>query len=440
MTDHPVSAPAPRASRAAMPFRLNLDQQRKRAKELLDGLRAGDAEALRRFRRHHPRAQHIGGDGIDHLARLSEAQLVIARELGLPSWPRLKAHVLALQQSRDSIEKRAGAPDGDAPTLHIRCGSDIRDALNTAGFAGDFLEYADPLCQGPVLADEAWLTHRAAFLAQAYGDWIGRTAEQEEERLRQAEDALRSAARAYERIVLWFEHDSYDQLILARCLAQFAGTVPRRLELISVGKYPGGMRFIGLGQLPPEALRLLWQERKPVTAAQLAAGHAVWEMLRLGDPTPLARMARMGLPELPPLAFAIRRHCQELPGLQDGLSLTERLVLQILSDGPRTAAEIYNVLMMEREPLPWLSDLMMLHVLERMHRCRAPIFDGAPENWGAGWPQERLSITPLGRAVLAGEVDWLSLSPPERWLGGVRIPSAPPSWRWDERSGTTLRR
>jgi hypothetical protein len=31
--------------------------------------------------------------------------------------------------------------DGDVPTLHIRCVSDIRDKLRTAGFGSDFLEY-----------------------------------------------------------------------------------------------------------------------------------------------------------------------------------------------------------------------------------------------------------------------------------------------------------
>ncbi len=69
-------------------------------------------------------------------------------------------------------------------------------------------------------------------------------------------------------MVAWFEHDSYDQLILARCLAQFAETPPSRLELVTLDQYTGAMRFIGLGQLPPEALRLLWEKRTPVSTEQ----------------------------------------------------------------------------------------------------------------------------------------------------------------------------
>jgi hypothetical protein len=437
VTDRPDQ---PRASTPApSPFRLNLEQQRKRAKELLQGLRAGDAEALRRFRAHHPRADGLDDAAIAQCcAGLSEAQLVIARELGLPSWPRLKAHILAMHRARESIVHHANAPDAGITTLHIRCGTDIQRPLKQAGFAGNFLEYSDPLCQGPVAADGNWLARRAAFVAEAYGTRTGQKREEIAAKLDQAEMALRMAARHYERIVLWVEHDSYDQLVLARCLAQFAETPPHQLDLISVDRYPGGARFIGLGQLPPEALRLLWQDRQPVSERQMLAGQRVWNELRAADPAQLAAAASDGIPELPHLAKAVRRHCQELPWTRDGLSLTERLVLQILSDGPRTVGEVFRILMREREPLPWLGDVMLLHILDSMKQSREPVFIGAFEAAHQHWRDEWLSITATGRAVLAGDVDWLSLEPPERWLGGVCIPAAPPCWRWEEQTAMTV--
>jgi hypothetical protein len=295
-------------SRSASPFRLNLEQQRKRAKELLQGLRTGEADARSRFRRHHPHGPGISDARVvDRLTRLSEAQLVIARELGLPSWARLKAHIAAMQQARDRISSSTDAADDDCPTLHIRCGSDLGPALEEAGFRGAFLEYSDPLCQGPVMKDAAWLARRAAFLAHAYGASVGRGLEQITHDLETAEARLRSAARDYERVVLWFEHDSYDQLVLTRCLAQFAETPVRRLELISVDRFPGSVRFIGLGQLPPEALRLLWRERRPLSERQVVAGKSIWELLRSADPTRLATAANMEIDGLPHLSRAIRR-------------------------------------------------------------------------------------------------------------------------------------
>ncbi|WP_018266592.1 DUF1835 domain-containing protein [Methylosinus sp. LW4] len=420
----------PRAARAAVrfssPFRLNLEQQRKRAKELLAELRAGDRRSLERLRLRHPSAPSSQN------VRLSDAQLVVARELGLPSWPKLKAHVEAMDRSWRDISRGDAAPDRDMPTLHLRCGRDIKASLRDAGFIGDFLEYSDPLCQGPVLDRADWLDARAAFLAESYGAGVGRSKAQIAEELADGEAGLQSAASRYERIVLWLEHDPYDQLILARCLAQFAETPPPRLELISLERYPGAMRFIGLGQLPPEALRLLWEERAPIAEAGLRAGHDAWRMLRAPDPSPLAGFARAAAPALPQLARAIRRYCQEFPWSDDGLGLTQRLILELLAERPHKVGEAFSRLLMEREPLPWLTDLMIHSIVDDMKRIVEPIFVGSFESEDRSWPHERLTITPLGRAVLARETDWMSLRPPSRWLGGVSISDAAPCWRWNE--------
>jgi hypothetical protein len=414
------------------PFRLDLEQQRKRAKELLRTFRAGDEAASQRFRRHHP-----GADPASRPIKLSDAQLVIAREIGLPSWPKLKAHILTMRGMRDRIAQGAPAPDRDMTTLHIRCGSDIRSRLSEAGFLGDFLEYSDPLCQGPVVDGVSWLDRRVDFLAYGYGTGTGENRDWLAEKLPRAEADLQAAAR-YNRVVLWFEHDSLDQLNLARCLAQFVETPPNRLEMVTLDHYPGGMRFIGLGQLPPEALRLLWDTRKPVSPRQAQAGQTVWTLLRRPDPSALATAAAAGLEALPFLARAVHRHCQEFPWVGNGLGLTERLVLELLMERPRTIGEVFRDLMLDREPLPWLGDLMLQSIVEAMKRARQPIFTAAFESDDRRWYKEQLTITPLGQKVLAGETDWLSLSPPERWLGGVRIRAGEPCWRWDERRSMTV--
>jgi len=441
MSDLPESVRATKGTksgsrRGASPFRLNLEQQRKRAKELLAGIRARDADALKRYDAHHPRSSRPDASDL----RLSDAQLVIARELGLPSWPKLKAHIAAMDRNWARIVRNEVAPDRDMATLHIRCGHDIGGTLKEAGFVGDFLAYADPICHGPLLNDERWLDRRADFLANTYGGQVGRTRDEIYRELTSAEEKLRTAAAHYDRVVLWFEHDTYDQLILARCLAQFAETTPARLELVSATHFPGAMRFIGLGQLPPEALRLLWSEREQVSDRQLRAGASVWKMLRSEDPRSLAETAARGMPELPQLAVALKRHCQELPWTSDGLSLTERLILQLLQEQSRTVGETFRALLMQREPLPYLTDLMMLFMIESMKKARPSVFDGNFPDEDRNWPKEHMSLTQTGRAVLAGETDWLALNPPVRWLGGVRIASDAPGWRWDNSSGTIVKR
>jgi ankyrin repeat protein len=81
-----------------LPERPDLDQLRRQAKELRDGFRRGDAAAVERFGRHHPA-------GLQGMASLASAQLVIARELGFASWPRLKAAV----DTRADAERRVHA-------------------------------------------------------------------------------------------------------------------------------------------------------------------------------------------------------------------------------------------------------------------------------------------------------------------------------------------
>lgn len=65
------------------PVRPNLDQLRNQAKDLLREIRRGDADALADLQKFHPKAVYPAA------AKLADAQLVLARGYGLPSWPRL---------------------------------------------------------------------------------------------------------------------------------------------------------------------------------------------------------------------------------------------------------------------------------------------------------------------------------------------------------------
>jgi hypothetical protein len=65
------------------PVRPNLEQLKHQAKDLLRAFRAGDPDAVADFREHHTKPVE------PESARLAEAQFVLARSYGLPSWPRL---------------------------------------------------------------------------------------------------------------------------------------------------------------------------------------------------------------------------------------------------------------------------------------------------------------------------------------------------------------
>lgn len=426
------------ASESFAHFRLNFEQQRKRAKDLLRAARAGDPTALGRF---------------SSPPTLAEAQYLIAQELRFVNWAALKHHIGHMTRERAAALSQAALPpqvrsplDGDLLTLHIRCGSDIEGRLQSAGFAGDFHEHNYPYLIGPVREGPGCLEQRARFLVESYADSrdpplqyaaVLRGLERDEQRLQESAE--------YERIVIWSEFDCYDQLVLVRLLGHYATHArPKRLELINLGEFPGAVRFIGLGQLPPEALRMLWATRQPATPAILKVGLDAWRALTSPNPRDLALIMRSGTPALPLLAKALHRHLRELPSSLNGLSFTEELVLQLLAAGEMNLSHLFGRATYERDPLPGQGDLQFRDRVLNMEAATARVYERRPGVDDAAearppWT-DVFTITPLGRAVLKGAVDFLSLQPRSRWVGGVQVTGGTAEWRWDEQRRDVLHR
>jgi hypothetical protein len=233
-------------------------------------------------------------------------------------------------------------------------------------------------------------------------------------------------------VVLWFEHDAFDQLILARILAFYAEHgVPRRLELVQVNRFPGVERFKGLGELSAAALRMLWDDRRAVGSELLDLGTHTWDALREPSPLALFETTRAG-GTLPELGAAVLRHLQELPWQGDGLSLTERHVLELAAERAASAGEIFVRLSDEREASVHLglSDSMFLATLDRLVAARQAPIAVAATGAETPWHRRTVTTTAAGRRILSGELDYLDTGPAERWVGGVRVGAKAPDWRW----------
>ncbi|MCK3844911.1 DUF1835 domain-containing protein [Pseudomonas sp. W15Feb34] len=377
--------------------RLNLEQQRKRAKELLSRLKSQDPSAT-----------------------LSQAQWQLAKQLGFASWPKLKAHVDAL----DFAARHPGFEASDeSRTTHWRCGNDIAHSLQLAGFKGQFRMLTDPLCMGPVreLPSQAFRAMRSTFISQAFALDSTDVAH----RVNDEYDQLQTLANT-DHSVLWCEADAYDQLFLVRALAGLE-QAPRKLELIEADRIPGVERFIGIGQLAPDVLAWLWPQRRLIDDDAVQLAKRAWSAYCDSSPLKLAELAHGNYPALPFLAPALRRQLQELPGIEDGLSLTERLSLRYIAEaGPVPFGRVFAELMAKREPLPFLGD-MMFHALLR------PLIDGAApllieSETDVEWPRRVLALTPLAQQVLDGNACWLDHASHERWVGGVCLRPRQPYW------------
>ena len=79
---------------------MNLEQQKKQAREFLRAVRSGQAAALDRLRARHRRWAQTDDATVRQAMALHDAQFVIAREQGFASWTKLKAYAGGSAQGR----------------------------------------------------------------------------------------------------------------------------------------------------------------------------------------------------------------------------------------------------------------------------------------------------------------------------------------------------
>ncbi len=136
-----------------LPRRPSLDHLRGEARDLQRRLRDGDPAALGLARELHPRF----GERAGHF-RLSDAQLILARSYGHPSWPKLKAYVeIVATYARDPHEVTAQTDSADE-FLRLAC----------LTYGGD--ELSRPVQAAQMLQRDPSLAHRSIHTAAAAGD------------------------------------------------------------------------------------------------------------------------------------------------------------------------------------------------------------------------------------------------------------------------------
>jgi hypothetical protein len=245
-------------------------------------------------------------------------------------------------------------------------------------------------------------------------------------------------------VVLWFEHDLYDQLQLldALSLAHEQGVRP---ELIVVGAFPGKPSFAGLGELTADELEVLWPARILAGDDVLEAAAAVWEALRAPEPSALAEWSARTVPGLPFVAPALRRLLEELPDATDGLSATERHALRVVANGADTPMAAF-VAAQRLERAPFIGDAWFYRSLaalgaERVRlvetRDGTPLPAPPPLTDAPIFTRLPLRVTAEGQRVLRGELDRAELVAVDRWVGGTHV-TAGNLWRWDGAAGTLV--
>jgi hypothetical protein len=329
---------------------------------------------------------------------------------------------------------------GDS-TLHVTNGDSVAASLRKSSVGGAVLAWQDALHAGPVPAGSrsSLLDARAAFLAAC--GWGRATSIRAglEARDRQLLEALEDG----QAVVLWFEHDLFDQLQLLDVLSlgADAAAVTAQLQLIVVGSFAGRPQFRGLGELNPAELDSLWPLRRAATRDLIAAAVLGWQAVRAPEPTGIAELARSGVPELPFLGAALERLLEELPGLDDGLSGVERRALRAIEAGARSPAAAFAAAQAD-ETAPFLGDTWFHRSLSLLGSGPVRLVESAdgtpltappPLGNAAAFAGTEIRLTELGGRVLAGDADRVDVLGIDRWVGGTHLSSGA-VWRWDAQS------
>jgi hypothetical protein len=306
--------------------------------------------------------------------------------------------------------------------VHVCNGDATADALSLADLPGEIRVWADALDQGPVLpvGDAEHLQRRGEFVRSRGGD---------PSKLAEYDRQFDEAAGA-EELILWFEHDLFDQLALIRLLARLARRgLPQQLTIVSIDRHPEVANFLGLGQLKPEQLAELWPRRTPLSRDALDEAITAWIAVTAPDPRALPFLVKR-IKAMPFLAGALERQLEELPDPTSGLTRTERQVLAAVARGEATAEAVMRAVQAIDPRYP-LTDTVLFWTLHALGRCG--FVTGAPE--GAPTPAAiqaiQVGVTPRGREALAGAIDRVAEHGIDDWRGGVRLSGKGPVWRWD---------
>lgn len=304
------------------------------------------------------------------------------------------------------------------------------DNIEQAGIMGEVMSWDDVLHDGPVPGGYSLAVTsemRARYLTSVgSGDF-----EEIHDKFKSRDKKLEAAA-SYEELVLFFEHDLYDQLQLLQILELLHKDIhrPSRMTIAHPPTY--------IGHCTPEMLMASYESRVEIPLAIFELGSAVWRAFTAESPEELGELLSIEEPALPHLPEALRRLAEEYPDHMTELSRTERQILIALNNGPQRVGVLFKKVQ-DMEDAVFMGDWSFVMYLKALCKGNQPLVK--PVLNGAGNPlandyeysalmQASFEITNTGYAVLNGDARKSAYLDIERWIGGTHITSVN-LWCWN---------
>ena len=305
--------------------------------------------------------------------------------------------------------------------IHFHNGDVAASLARRAGVPGRHVPFRESLVGGPVrpnLPMHEWVEERALFLSEHYGEKLLRIRNE----LLEQELNL-DKAREEEEIVLWFEHDLFCLVHLLYLFSRLSKA--RRITLIWSPQ--------PLGTQSEEDLFNLFQSRAAVVPAMSAAAALAWRAFTSDDPTSLNRFLGADVADFPFLRDGFLLHASRFPSTRNGLGEVERRAVEAIDAGATDFISLFTRFD-SKPPRFGFGDGEFLRHLKHLSSAAVPVITIIGEE-KANPPKALFTITPAGRNVIDGTVDFIDInlgngSQAGFWLGGAHL-TRERMWRWD---------
>ncbi len=238
----------------------------------------------------------------------------------------------------------------------------------------------------------------------------------------------------YNSVELWIDSDPNAQLNLIWLLDYLRAheQLASKMKFVQADSTIGG--------LEPEELAKWRPQRVSVTKDHLETANAAWQAWRAPTPQEWFKLLEMDLNLLPQLRQTVVELLEELPWSTTGLGATEMRMLELIAPGNIHPFDVFPGHELQNE-LRVFDYWEIGPLLDDLARCPAPAFarfDEGPFTFEMidnrerrqRYQRSRLSLTALGKAIVAGTEDFSRHNPIYRWWGGTELTNRR-LWRLD---------
>lgn len=200
---------------------------------------------------------------------------------------------------------------------------------------------------------------------------------------------------------------------------------------------------LAVGDVAPEQLTKMNPPVAKLTQDHVEMASRASRAYRAPTPQAWFDLLEADLRLLPQLERCVVALLEELPNVASGLGATETRILELIAPGEVQPFDVFpgHQKSNERRVFNYWE---VGALLDGLARCQVPAVSGLGEGpftldmhddalRHARYKQSRLSLTDLGKAVLAGDQDFGRHNPLRRWWGGTLLTNER-MWRWDRES------